>query len=275
MPPQQESPPEKSARGFFTSQKKTLESKIFPIDAKIGGKIQRVHTPTNPPTPQPDSNQPPAIPGAQLQNEEKSTEQGSNKQESGKSAKCKEKERKPKKKRTPLVHTDEEIRSMLCTIRAETKLSFTAILRAALRAWHDKLAYLQPIRLKRLCSVSLRTLAGIVAEAEKCANQILRQIILARIDPVKKAELADKLDDEIVKLQSLRRTISREAGIPVTHSLTTDAKLAIVALEEKKQETTEKSVQDSYNNVIQVLKRYQLDTYELPEHFGDNNNLNP
>ncbi len=173
------------------------------------------------------------------------------------------------------MHTDDEIRSLLYAIQAEIHLSFKEILKVALRALHDKLAFLKPIRLKRLCSESLRTLAGIIAQIEKSANGILRQIILAKIDPVKKAELADKLDNEIAKFQTLRRTISREAGIPLTQSLTADAKLAIIALEEKKQETTEESHQISYSNIIELLKRYQLDTYEPDEELEDDDNHNP
>jgi hypothetical protein len=204
-------------------------------------------------------------------------------------AKKKKRKRKPKldgllneedkKKEPPPVRVDDEIRSMILTIRAETKMSFKAILKDALRAWHDKLAYLQPLHLKRLSSESLRTLGGRVAEIEQSANKILRKIILARIDPAKKAELADMLDDEIIKLQDLRRTMSREAGIPLTHRLTTDVVLAIGALNEKKQETSLKSDQESYDNVIQLLERYRLDTYEPPEPpkeaIEDNHNLNP
>jgi hypothetical protein len=85
-------------------------------------------------------------------------------------------------------------------IQAETHLSFKQIMKVALRAFHDKLAFLKPTRLKRLCSESLRTLAGIISQIEKSANGILRQIILAKIDPVKKAKLADKLENEIAEL---------------------------------------------------------------------------
>ena len=233
--------------------------------------IERVKTTTNPPEPKPEPKKQPTTQVDDPQKKGKITGQGGKSPKSGKPTR----KTKPKTKRTPPVHTDEEIRSLLYAIKAETQLSFKQILKAALRALHDKLAYLKPISLKRLCSESLRTLAGILAQIEKSANGILRQIILAKIDPVKKAELADKLDCEIIELQTLRRTISREAGIPLTQCLTTDAKLAIIALEEKKQETAEKSDQISYSNIIELLKRYQLDTYEPDEELEDDDNLNP
>ncbi len=148
---------------------------------------------------------------------------------------------------------------------ANPEMSHTEIVSAALIAMATNSAFQQPIQPKRIGKESLLILGGIVADAEAALTDTFRKIIRAKIDPVKKASLAEDVDTQLLQFKELRQTICREAGIPLSSSLTTDAAVAIEALREKKQETSLKYYQESYGNIIQLLERYRLDTFVPPE----------
>lgn len=183
---------------------------------------------------------------------------------------------KKKKTRTPLIHSDEEVRGMLLTIRAETKLTFLAIIKAALRAWHDKLAYMRPMYFRRLSRQSLRIMSGVTANVETAIHEIIITLVRARMNPAKIDGLIEELRDELDKFKELRRTISREAGIPVTSYLTnnfdmdnSDIDFCVEALMRKKMATTSKEIQNSYDKGIQHFERCRPETFDAPENPDD------
>lgn len=172
-------------------------------------------------------------------------------------------------KEPPPVRVNHEVRGMLLTIRAETKMSFLDIIKHALRAWGEKLAFARPMYFRRLSRESLRIMTGLAADVENAIHKSIRKIMKTRIDPALKIEAVEELHNESSEWKKLRQIMSKEAGIPITPDITTDINLAIGALIEKKEESNHKSVQNSYDNVIQILERYRLETFDAPENPED------
>lgn len=176
-------------------------------------------------------------------------------------------------KDTSPVRIDHEIRGMLLTIRAETKMTFVAIIKAALRAWSDKLAFARPMYFRRLSRQSLRIMAGTAAEVEKAIDKSIMKIMRTRINPALKVEVIAEIQNEGNEWKQLRQLMYREAGIPISTTLSTDLDLAIGTLQMEKEASPIKQVQNSYENIIRLLERYRLETFEDPE--DPNNPLSP
>lgn len=175
-----------------------------------------------------------------------------------------------KPKRPPQLHTDEEIRGMLAALQAEYPgMSFKDIVKYALRLLCDKIAYLPPIRLRRLAAATLRILSGIAADAETRAEKVTRKIIKAKVNPAEKAKLTNDLEADIAGFGELRRTMMRQAAIPMTPELPEHVQIGIAALQQLKLECTDKALQMAYETNIQALKAYRPPELDLPEDLRD------
>jgi hypothetical protein len=175
-----------------------------------------------------------------------------------------------KPKRTPQLHTDDEIRGMLAALQADYPgMSFKDIVKYALRLWSDKIAYTPPIHLRRLKAETLRTMAGYAAEAERRAEVTTRKIIKSRMNPDVEAKLTDELQTEVTGFGEMRRNMMRQAAIPMTPNLPDDVSVGIVILEHEKLECPDESRQVECDTCIQILKAYQPPEYDLPADLRD------
>jgi hypothetical protein len=175
-----------------------------------------------------------------------------------------------KPKRPPQLHTDEEIRGMLAALQAEYPgMSFKDIVKYALRLLCDKIAYLPPIRLRRLAAATLRILSGIAAEAETRAERVTRKIIRAKVNPAEQAKLTDELEGDVAGFGNLRRTMMRQAAIPMVANLPGDVGTGIAVLEREKLECPDKSLQSACDTCIQILRAYRPPELDLPEDLRD------
>jgi hypothetical protein len=175
-----------------------------------------------------------------------------------------------KPKRPPQLHTDEEIRGMLAALQADYPgMSFKDIVKLALRLLCDKTAYLPPINLPRLDAETLRTQAGTAAEAEESCKRLIRSIIKARLNPTDQARLTDELEIEVNAYRELRRTMMRQAAIPMVPDLPGDAGTGIALLEFEVEENPHQSVQESLKTCVQVLRAYRPPELDLPDDLRD------
>jgi hypothetical protein len=126
----------------------------------------------------------------------------------------------------------------------------------ALKAMAGQTALLTPIHLRRLSTDDLLLLSGQIADSETMLKEILRKIIRAKIDPVKKAELVDELLSEISKQQGMRRQVCRMITIPITHELPAQVRTTIAALVKLILESKSATDQKAYEASINVLSAY-------------------
>lgn len=192
----------------------------------------------------------------------------------------KDKPKKPKKPkkapgeekpaRTPQVHTDEEIRGMLAALQAEYPgMSYKDIVKYALRILCDKIAYLPPIRLARLDATTLRIQAGIAGEVEESAKRLIRAIIKAKLDHTTQARLTAELEQVIEAIPEERRTMLRQAAIPMAPELPEAVAVGIAVLEHEKLECPDESRQYDCDICIQILRAYRPPELDLPEDLRD------
>ncbi len=126
----------------------------------------------------------------------------------------------------------------------------------ALKAMAGQTALLTPIHLRRLSKDDLLLLSGQIADSETMLKEILRKIIRAKIEPVKKAELVDELLSEIKKQQELRRQVCRMTAIPITHELPAQVRISITGLMKLLLESKSVSEREAYEAGIKVLSAY-------------------
>lgn len=175
-----------------------------------------------------------------------------------------------KPKRPPQIHTDEEIRGMLASLQADYPgMSIKGVVKLALRQMCDKSAYLPPIRLARIDAETLRTQAGIAADVEDAAKKTIRAIIKAKLDPVTQAKLTGELEKIVAALPEERRTMLRQAAIPMTPNLPVDVQVGIVFLEHEKLACPDESSQTACDTCIQILKAYRPPEFDLPADLRD------
>ena len=175
-----------------------------------------------------------------------------------------------KPKRTPQLHTDEEIRGMLAALQADYPgMSYKDIVKLALRLLCDKTAYLPPIRLARIEAETLRIQAGTAAVAEEACKKLIRAIIKAKLDPETQARLTDELEREVAKFGETRRTMMRQAAIPMAPNLPGDVGVGIDLLEHEMIENPHKSVQATFRTCVQILRAYRPPELDLPEDLRD------
>jgi hypothetical protein len=175
-----------------------------------------------------------------------------------------------KPKRPPQIHTDEEIRGMLASLQADYPgMSLKDIVKLALRALCDKSAYLPPIRLARINAETLRIQAGIAGNVEKSAERLIRAIIKAKLDPATQAKLTEELEQVVEALPEERRTMMRQAAIPMCPELPGAVALGISIMEHEKLECTDESRQYDCDICIQVLRAYRPPELDLPDDLRD------
>lgn len=187
---------------------------------------------------------------------------------------ARKKQKAPKKKRPPQLNTNGHIRGMLAALQADYPgTTYTELVEDALRRRCNQVAALPPIHLARLDEETLRRQAGIAAETETTCNRIIRAIIKAKTNREVQAKLTDELEDELEKIGALRRTMMRQAAIPMVPNLPEDVSLGIEALiavlEHEKLECPHSPTQTGYQTCIQILKAYRPIEYDLPEDLRD------
>jgi hypothetical protein len=177
---------------------------------------------------------------------------------------------KEKPKRPPQLHTDDEIRGMLAALQADYPgMSFKDIVKYALGILCNKIAYLPPIRLARLDAETLRTQAGIAAEVEDAAKRLIRAIIKAKLDPATQALLTEELEQVVEALPEERRTMLRQAAIPMTPELPEAVSVGIAVLKHEKLECPDESRQYDCDICIQILRAYRPPELDLPKDLRD------
>ena len=133
----------------------------------------------------------------------------------------------------------------------------------ALKAMAGQTALLTPIHLRRLSKDDLLLLSGQIADSETLLKEILRKIIRAKIEPVKKAVFVDELLSKISKQQELRRQVCRMITIPITHELPAQVRITISTLLKLILESKSVSDQQAYQAGINVLSAYTEDKDDL------------
>lgn len=184
------------------------------------------------------------------------------------------KRKAPKKKRPPQLNTNEHIRGMLAALQADRPgVTFTEIVEDSLRRTCDQTAALPPIHLPRLDPETLRIQAGIAAEAEASCKRIIRAIIKAKGNREVQAKHTDQLEDEVDGFGELRRTMMRQAAIPMVPNLPQSVNLGIeiliAVLDYEKLESPHTPPQEGYQTCIEILKAYRPIEYDLPEDLRD------
>ncbi len=179
-----------------------------------------------------------------------------------------------KPKRTPQLNTTPHIRGMLAALQADRPgVTFTEIVAGALRRECDQTSALPPIHLARIEAETLRIQAGISADAEAACKKIIRAIIKAKGNREVQAKLTDELEDEVAAFGELRRTMMRQAAIPMVPSLPQKVNLGIEVLtavmEHEKLESPHTAHQEGYQTCIEILKAYRPPEYDLPEDLRD------
>lgn len=176
---------------------------------------------------------------------------------------------KEKKKLPPPTRmTDAGYGALKALKAANPEMSHTQIVSAALIAMAGQTAYMPPIQLRRIATEELLIMAGIVADAEAALKTTFRNIIRAKIDPAKKASLAEEIEMDLRKLRQLRRTICRIAGIPLNASYDLDANDLIEELTEK-MESASSLIQIRYRTGIEILAAYTCSVEEEPPMLDD------
>jgi hypothetical protein len=173
-------------------------------------------------------------------------------------------------KRPPQIHTDEEIRGMLTALQLEYPgMSFKDLVKYALQLLCNKVAYQPPIKLARLKAETLRIMGGAAAQLENASEKTIRKIIKAKLDPTAQAKLTDELESEVDGYGEMRRTMMRQAAIPMAPNLPEAVGVGIVVLEHEKLECPHKSRQIHCDICIQILRAYRPLECDLPEDLRD------
>jgi hypothetical protein len=175
-----------------------------------------------------------------------------------------------KPKRTPQLHTNAHIRAMLRALQADRPgTTYTDLVEDALQRECDQTACLPPIRLARPDAETLRIQAGIAAGAEESSKKTIRAIIKAKLNPKEQAKLIEELEHDVARFGELRRTMMRQAAIPMVPNLPADVSLGIEVLEGEKLECTDKARKMACETNIQILKAYRPPEYDLPKDLRD------
>jgi hypothetical protein len=251
------------------------KTQIFPIVGKMEAIIERVKkkiTPTPDPPAAPNQEKPPVAPAAgNPAPGKKAPAPAANKKSRKPRAKAAAKKGKKTHQKKGAVETIPNtlrldlpgfaaLRALEAEMPDQTRVQ---IVSNVLRAMAGQTALLTPIHLRRLSKDDLLLLAGQIADSEAMLKEILRKIIRARIDPVKKEELVDELLSEIKEQQELRRQVCRMTGIPISHDTNANVRITIKKLIEEKNATSSKSIQNAYEDAIQILSVFTVEDGDL------------
>jgi hypothetical protein len=179
-----------------------------------------------------------------------------------------------KPKRTPQLNTNLHIRGMLAALQADRpETTYTQLVEDALRRACDQTASLPPIHLARLDPETLRIQAGISADAEASCKRTIRALIKGKVNSAEQAKHADQLEDDVAGFGTLRRTMMRQAAIPMVPDLPQHVTVGIEALravqEYEKLESPHTPPQEGYQTCIEILKAYRPIEYDLPDDLRD------